>query len=473
MKSLAFSGVFSVSLVVSIATSILMTGCTGKNEPGFALEGSKIRYETSKFESPDILAEVNGNKITFNQILDKSEVLKDLAKQENEVMIGLAYLKAVEKTAEKPESKSGNVEIHLPKTATKLEPLLSRLGRKPLAGFDVSYVTTKSEDPKLLAKFGSISVTRDDIDYDHFVLQSIEKRRFSEIATQFNSQISRILLNEEATKAGKPLQEYVNEKVLGGKKVEITETDLQAYLTHIGFTQSELTPEKRAQFMLSLAQRKEQSQIENYVAENLISGPVKVAFREPYANVRLDQSWKPDVGVSDAPISIVAFSGTTCPDCSQFIGLVSQIMEKHAGHLKLNWIHTFGESDGIANMLAEGALCVEDQKRGSSLQFIKDFSPTAFQSDENAFYKWAKEHGLSDEKLKACFTGGKSKALLAQQQVYSRKAGIVANPTLWIDGVLIEGAVRPEDVENVVNQRISQHGSTWFGAFIRRLKARF
>ncbi len=459
------------ALLVLAATTILASGCTKKHEAGFALENSKIRYETTKFESPEILAEVNGNKITFNQILDKSEVLKDLARQENEVMIGLVYLKAIEKNSGAVETKSSVVEIYLPKTVTKLEPLLSRLGRKPRPGLEVVYL--KSEDAKLLGKLAAVTVTRDDIDYDHFVLQSIEKRRFSEVASQFNSQISRVLLNEEATKAGKPLQEYVNEKVLGGRKVEITEAELQSYLTHIGFTQSELTPENRAQFISSLTQRKEQQELENYVAENLLSGPIKVAFREPYANVKLDQSWTPDIGVSDAPISIVAFAGTTCPDCSQFIGLVSQIMEKHAGHLKLNWIHTFGESDGIANMLAEGALCVEDQKQGASLPFIKEFAPTAFQSDESSFYKWAKEHGLSDEKLKECFTGGKSKALLAKQLVYSRKAGIVANPTIWIDGVLIEGAVRAEVVENVVNQRISQHGSTWFGAFIRRLKARF
>ncbi len=451
---------------LALITVLALSACTPPKPQGFGLSESPIRFETAKFDDPAQLAEVNGIKITSSQILDKSPVIKDLDQQRNESLIAMTYLKAVEKAG---ANAKGVVEVYLPATDRKLEALLARFDRKPINGVGLAFVKPSGDDDSLAGKLGAIEIKREDLDENNGVLQSIEQRRFNEVASQLNSQLSRILINEEAMKEKKPLQEFINEKVLKGATSGVSENELQAHLKKIGFAASELTPELKGQFITSLSQQKEQRAIEAYVAKNVLKAPVKVALRPPSTVIRLSDKWIPVAGYKDAPISMIAFSGTTCPDCLAFVGVVSDAMEKHKGYLKLNWIHNFNADDGVARMMAQAALCLDSQKAGYSLPFIDDFSAKAATLDENAFYSWVKDKGLNEGEFKACFVGQKQNELLDQHLRYAKQVGIVANPSLWIEGHMLEGVIRAEDVDRLVQEQIAEKQVSPIGAFFRRL----
>lgn len=457
-----------LSVFLCIISALALVACEKKAPAGFGLEGSSLRYETKKFSEPETLAEVNGQKFSKSQILDKSPVIADLLKQERESLIGLAYLKIAESRA---DGSKGKIDVYLEATETPLSQILARFDRVPTAGLEIAF--QESTDSNLIAQFDGQKVTHDDIDKNHFVLQSIEQRRFQEVASQLNSQISRILLSELANKKQKGLQEFVNDEVLKGKTQTVSDEELKAYLAKIGFSEQELTDDLRTRFMDGIKLRREQELIEAYIAKNVLKGPIAVAFDPPRTNLALSREWKPIMGYDDAPVSLIAFSGISCSDCPDFVKTVEQLMKRHDGHLKLNWIHHFNTSDGLGRTLAEAALCVDAVKNGRALEFVRAFSSPEAKVDDTVFYDWAKANGVDQEKFRSCYLERKNEKLVEQHLAYSKKIGIVSNPTLWVEGRTFQGSVPFEEAETVVEAKIQQSGSTWAQALFRRIKAWF
>ena len=452
-----------LAVVTLTALSLAIAGCEKKPQ-GFALDGSSIRYETKKFEEPETLAEVQGKKFTKSQILDKSPVIKDLDQQEREAVIGLAYLK-VAPPAE--SATKGDVEIFLPELETPLEKMLLKFDRQPTPGVGIVY--KPAESPNLVARFKGQNVTFDDIDRNHIVLQSIEQRRFREVASQLNGQLSRILLNEVASGKGMSLQDFIAKEVLKGG-VTVSDQELSSYLKQIGFAESEMTAELRPRFIEGIKVRKENALMEDYVAKNVLKGPIAVAFNAPRADLKLNEDWKPVRGYDDAPVALVAFSGVVCNDCPKFIETLDTLMKEHDGYLKLNWIHYFNPDDGIARMVAEASLCVGGLDRKKTLPFIKSIAAAGSNIDEKSFYEWVGKNGMSEADFKSCFLERKQKELVDQHLDYAKRVGVVSNPTLWADGRTMQGVISVEESDRVVNEKISESGSTWIQALVRRVK---
>ncbi len=351
-----------------------------------------------------------------------------------------------------------------------LAKILNRFDRTPVEGLGIKY--TPGGDPDVLAKYKDIKVSRDEIPMTHVVVQSIEQRRYREVSSQLNSQMTRILLGDQAAKTNQDLQAFLNKEVFGGQEVKITDTELYSYLASIGFAREELTEELKPRFTEAMKLRKQQEMMEAYVAKNILKGPIEVAFSEPSTKLPLNDTWTPVLGYKDAPIALVAFSGATCPDCTSFIESLRGVMKKYDGHLKLNWIHTFNETDGIAKMMAEAALCVESVKHGKSVDFLNEFSKKSGQVDENAFYAWAGKNGVNADALKKCFLDQGNQTLIAQHLDYARRTGIVANPTLWVEGRTLQGVISTDQLEKLVEDTIQTKGSSGWRAFVRRMKAK-
>ena len=381
-----------LALVVGLSLAFQL-GCE-KKRSGFGLEGSQIRYETKKFDDPAILAEVNGQKITSEQILDKSPVIKDLAAQKNSAYIGMAYLKVLERN---PDA-TGTVTVYLPNPEQSLDQILQRFGAQPKQGLALAY--DKSEDKNLIATNGAAKITFDDIDKNHVVLQTIERREYQETASQLNAQISRILVNEEAQKQKMNLQDFIQKEIFKGDAAKVSDQELRDYAKSIGLAESELNSDLKPRLQAGLQAQKEQRLIEDYAAKNLIKGPMLVSFTAPRTNLRLSEDWKPVMGYADAPVGVVAFSSITCADCGGFIQTVLDLMKKHDGHLKLNWIHNFSENDGVARMVAEADLCIGAQKVTKSMEFAAEFTKSGATIDEANFYTWVKKNGLDEAAFK-------------------------------------------------------------------------
>lgn len=442
---------------------ILLSACE-KKPVGFGLEDASIRYEHKAFADENVLAEANGQTYLKSQILDKSPVLKDLAVQKAEAEAGLAYLQVRDRAA----GRKGVVEMHLSEPKSKWEAVLNRFGATPAPGLTVSWHAERGDG--VVATFHDLTLKREDLDQNNAVLQAIEQRRYREVAAQLNAQLTRILLAETANREKTDLQTYLKKNVFGGREIEVTEGELRDYLATIGFAESELTQELRPRFEASIKERKEQRLMEKFVADTILKGPIAVAFEAPAARDALSDRFRPVMGYVDAPITIVAFSGATCNDCGKFITDLYGVMKDYDGYLKLNWIHTYNQTDGVAGMMARASLCVDSVRPGRSLAFMNAFVGKAAQVDENAFYQWGEKNRVDRNALKTCFTETQNDPLLAQHQEYARRSGIVANPTIVIEGQMLQGVIPRAQLEAMVRDSIRTKDASWFKAKWRHLK---
>lgn len=454
--------------ILFISALLFISACE-KRPVGFGLEDSAIRYQTEIFPESDTLAEVNGQKFTKGQILDKSPVLKDLDVQENEALTGLAYLKIVERLGTaKP---LGTAEIHLPESKTPLSVILNRFDAEPTAGLNIAYKSGGAEG--VIAQFKDIKVMRDELDTNHVVMQNIEQRRYREVASQLNGQVSRILVSDAAAARKQDMQSFLEKEVFKGRGGDISDAELFAYLDSIGFARSELNEKIKPRFLDALKMRKQQQLIEEYVAENIIKGPMKVSFTEPQTKLKLNENWRPVAGYADAPVALVAFSGVTCPDCGAFVENVAGVLEKYKGHLKLNWIHNFNADDGVARLMAEAALCVDSLKPGKVVDFMNAFAKKGNAVDEAGFYTWAEQHKLDSGKLKSCIVEKTNDTLIAQHREYAKRVGIVANPTIWVEGRTLQGSITQDQLDKLVINAIKTKGSSQLAAYWRQIKGWF
>ncbi len=460
-----------INKIVFITAAVLfITACENKPQ-GFGLEDSPIRYKTQAFEEPDTLAEANGQKFTKGQILDKSPVLKDLDGQENETLIGLAYLKIVERLGDaKP---LGTAEMHLAETKTPLSEILNRFDAKPTPGLNIVFKTGGPEG--MAAQYKDIKVMRDELDTNHVVMQNIEQRRYRETASQLNGQVARILVSETAAKRKQDMQSFLEKEVFKGNSGAVTDQELFTYLDSIGFARSELTEEIKPRFLDALKMRKQQQMIEEYVAKEILKGPMLVSFTEPQTKLKLNENWRPVAGYSDAPVAIVAFSGITCADCKPFIDHLVKVMDKYKGHLKLNWIHNFNADDGVARLMAEAALCVDSLKAGKAVDFMNAFAKEGSAVDEKGFYGWADKNKVDSAKLKTCLgnSGKDGESLVEQHRDYAKRVGIVANPTIWVEGSTLQGSISNDQLDKLISNSIKTKGSSQLAAYWRRFKGLF
>lgn len=467
----------SVALFLASFIFVVSIGGCSRKPSGFGIADSPIRFETAQFSDPEVLAEVGKTKFYRSSILEKSQVLKDLALQENESLVGLAYLEAHRLQTEGSAKGESRLRVQVPVADPNIGHILARFGKEPSAKLLVDF--RGEADPKahlhapspsqIIAIFGSREIKRSDLNTNHFVFQSIEQRRFFETAQQLNSQVARILISIEALADKKDLTQFLKDRVFGDLR-EPTDQDLDQHLKKIGFAKEELTPELASRFKESIKQRQEQAAIESFVAKNIIRGPLKVAFSEPKAQFAINKNFTPITGYTDAPISMVVFSGATCQDCKETIAGIYDAAREFDGYLKINWIHQTQAADGFSNMFAEASLCVDSQRRGKSLKFLRDLAAQSSEVSEEKFYSWAKDNNLNPEGLKDCILQGTSRDLLSQHNAFVAEMGIVANPTIWVDGTMLEGNVSEQALKASIENKILEVGASPLAAFFRRIK---
>lgn len=456
----------SSSLVFVLATLITFTACTDKKAPeGFGRSDSPIRYKTTSFDSPDVLAEGGGVKFTREQILDKSPVLKDLDQQLIDTEAALAYQKVAE--GDKAE---GVVTIYVKPSTEDMSKLLSRLGAEMKPGLRAAFAAP--QDESTIASHGDKRYRKDDIGLENFVYRSIEQRKYEEMTQQLNSQASRILLSQEAQNAKVGIQDYIKAKVAKDTST-ITPAQVSEYLKSKGINEIELNDRQKEQIAQTLSAVREQKAIEEYVAANILKGPMLVSFTPPQLPLKVSSEFTPIEGYKTAPISVVVFSGTNCPDCLKVVDALEDVTNKYNGFLKLNWIHQYNPNDGLAKMLAEGALCAESQKRGSTLKFLDAVSADGGNFDETKMYGWSKANNINEPEFRDCVIQHKNGELLEKHVAYTQKVGIVSNPTVWVNGEIISGYFDRPTMEKVIQQSIDQSGETKFSAWVRRMKAKF
>jgi protein-disulfide isomerase len=162
----------------------------------------------------------------------------------------------------------------------------------------------------------------------------------------------------------------------------------------------------------------------------------------------------PAKGAENAQVTIVKFEDFQCPFCKQAQPILTEILSRYNGKVRL--VHKDLPLDSIhpqARQAAEAARCAGDE--GKYWHFhdkLYASSPKIATADLNSY---AKEVGLNQELFEKCLSGGKYKASVQKDLNDGTVLGLTGTPGFFVNGREIIGTQPFEAFAALIDEELA------------------
>ncbi len=196
----------------------------------------------------------------------------------------------------------------------------------------------------------------------------------------------------------------------------------------------------------------------------IIIGEVLDLKSDPWGRVDLQSMHLDDratMGPANAPVTIVEFADFECPHCAFAMGIVETAVEsKYNGKIRLVFKNYPLRGHQWAHAAAVAAECVRVQNPGTFWDFARYvYREQASITPDNLSQRiddFARNNQLDAEILHACMLGQTADQRIAQDMSDGEKAHVVSTPTLFIDGIPLQGA-EPEVLNYLIDSELKKH----------------
>ena len=266
--------------------------------------------------------------------------------------------------------------------------------------------------------------------------------------------ISKRLLEGEAKKANKPLEQWMKEDFdttiakPGDEEMKKVYEDAKERLPE-GATYDSFKGQI-AEFML---RQKRQEALQKKVEELKGLHQVKISMAAPEVPRVQVAATGPARGPEAAKITIVEFSDFECPFCSRALPSVDRVMKEYEGKVRLVFRQYPLDFHPHAGKAAEAALCAADQGKFWELHDKMFASQKDLEVDKLKGY--AKTAGVDSVKFDKCLDSGEKKAAVDADQKQGSEAGVNGTPAFFINGVLLSGAQPFEKFKDVIDRELA------------------
>ena len=273
--------------------------------------------------------------------------------------------------------------------------------------------------------------------------------------TALDNLISKRLLEAEAKKANKPLEQWMKEDF---DKTVAAPTDEE--MKKVYEDAKERLPEGatydsfKGQISEFLMRQKRQEALGKRVEELKTQHQVKLALAAPeVARVEVAASG-PAKGPATAKVTIVEFSDFECPFCGRVIPSVEKVMKDYDGKVRLVFRQYPLDFHPHAGKAAEASLCALDQ--GKFWELHDKMFTSQKELEVEKLKEYAKATGLDSMKFDACLDSGSKKALVDADQKAGSEAGVNGTPAFFINGILLSGAQPYEKFKDVIDRELAK-----------------
>jgi protein-disulfide isomerase len=195
--------------------------------------------------------------------------------------------------------------------------------------------------------------------------------------------------------------------------------------------------------------------------------------KDPYEETmkKIDLTGRPVRGNKDAKVTIVNYDDFQCPFCQRMHDtLTNEILKTYGDKVRVIYKdYPLVEIHPWAKHAAVDANCLTQQNQDAYWGFAdmihsnaKTISQTqGFDAQASAVDKIALEQGskagINQAQLQACVKAQKDDAVKASM-VEAEMMGVSATPTLFINGVKLDGAVPAEELKAIINRALADVG---------------
>jgi len=269
------------------------------------------------------------------------------------------------------------------------------------------------------------------------------------------SLISKRLLEGEAKKANKPLDQWMKEDF---DKTVAKPSDEE--MKKVYEDAKERLPEGatydtfKGQISEFLMRQKRTEALAKKVEELKGQHQVKVALAAPEVTRVEVAASGPAKGPAAAKVTIVEFSDFECPFCGRVMPAVEKVMKDYEGKVRLVFRQYPLDFHPHAGKAAEAALCAADQ--GKFWELHDKMFASQKELEVEKLKDYAKATGLDSLKFDACLDSGGKKALVDADQKAGSEAGVNGTPAFFINGILLSGAQPYEKFKDVIDRELAR-----------------
>ena len=171
--------------------------------------------------------------------------------------------------------------------------------------------------------------------------------------------------------------------------------------------------------------------------------------------VKINTEGFPFKGPAEAPVTIVEFADYQCPHCKSAAPVMRDVLQRHAGKVRVVFIDFPINRSGISRLVAKGAVCAAEQGR------FWDFHDLAFEKQASltvsAPASLAEQIGLDKAAFDNCYQSQAPERKVASAEAEAERLGLSSTPTIFVNGQrlrLVRGLAG--DLNRAVEQALAQ-----------------
>lgn len=182
---------------------------------------------------------------------------------------------------------------------------------------------------------------------------------------------------------------------------------------------------------------------------------VQVFLKPPVVDVSAEGA--PYKGPQDAPITIVEFSDFQCAYCKRVLPVLSQVMERYQGQVKLAFRDfPIASIHPHAQKASEAAHCAGDQ--GKFWEYHDMLFEKQDAIPQAKFADYAQALGLDVAAFQHCLDGRKYQEKVERNHADGVKAGVSGTPAFFINGRILSGAQPLEAFKAIIDEELDRLG---------------
>jgi protein-disulfide isomerase len=285
-------------------------------------------------------------------------------------------------------------------------------------------------------------------------LFDLEEELYRTKEQAINDFIEQRLLDAEAKKQGLPIEQLV-EKSLGAESGEVTDKDIESFLTSKGLSLNDPRI-KKEDVRDYLRYRRRFDKRQAFVAKLRESANVKLLLQEPESpKLKVTADGYPAWGNPKAPVTIVEFSDFQCPFCSRAVPTLNQIKQTYGpDKVRIVFRDMPLPSHNRAEPAALASHCANEQ--GKFWEMHDKLFENQTKLEDADLKGYAKALGLDSAKFSECFDSKRYAGIIEKSKREAESLGIQATPSFVINGVLLQGAQPFERFKEKIDRAMSK-----------------
>lgn len=319
-------------------------------------------------------------------------------------------------------------------------------------------VTKPAPQAGVVAKIGDELITEEQlIGDDKMDFFELKKREYDLKMDRVNRLMTEKLLGAEAKKAGMPLDQYIDKKVVKGE-IKISDAEMKKFIADKKIPESQINDQIKERIKSYMQNEKRQNLIQAEISRLTKSKPVEVYFEKPKMDVKVELAeHTPILGKKGAKVTIVEFSDFQCPFCSRGADTVHEIAKKYGNKVVIGFRHFPLPMHKEARPASEASMCVNEQGADKFWKFHDKVFKNQQSLDDANLEKFAKESGANIDKFKECYSSKKYAKVVQEDMDYGEKVGVRSTPTFFVNGQIVNGAVPIEQFSEMIDEELSSN----------------